>query len=340
MNAYAFFSTDGTELEWQRGLRQPADTLALTGALRLPADSRRTFVVLRVVIPFAVGLLTVSLGAAHAFPGRNGRLLLLTCDPSAEAQDRVSHFRSITPSGGDFRTIAKFREYTPRYGCYVNTATWSPDGRTILYDQGDGIWTMRQDGRRRLRIGEGFYPAWSPSGREIAFMKLVPGGIALVRASRDGTRIRQLTPAMTPTASMPSWSPNGRVIAFNRYEVDHEAIWTVRVDGTDLRRVAERGRRPSWSPNGRRIIFADGKSVLTIDPGGGHQRRLTPVRPNVEVLQAVFSPDGRKIAFARIDRGEYHLWRAWVMNADGSKPHFVSPRHAMVVQVDWRPVRP
>ena len=284
----------------------------------------------------------MSLASAHAWPGRNGRLLLLTCDPSAEAQDRVTHFRSITPAGRDFRTIAKFTEFTPRYGCYVNTATWSPDGRTILYDQGSSIWTMRHDGRRRRQIvaPETFYPAWSPSGTEVAFMKLVPGGIALFRARRDGTRLRQLTPAMMPTASMPSWSPNGRVIAFNRYEVDHESIWTVRVDGTGLRRIAASGRRPSWSPDGRRIIFADGRSVLTMDPSGGHRRRLTRVRPNVEVVQAVFSPDGRKIAFVRIDRNEYHLFRAWVMNADGSKPRYVSPRDALVTQVDWRPVRP
>lgn len=283
----------------------------------------------------------MSLASAQAWPGRNGRLLLLTCDPSAEAQDRVTHFRSITPAGRDFRTIARFKELTPRYGCYVNTATWSPDGQTILYDQGSSVWTMRHDGRRRRQIVApyAFYPAWSPTGTELTFMKLVSGGIALFRARRDGTRLRQLTPAFTPTASMPSWSPNGRVIAFNRYEVDHQTIWTVRSDGTNLRRVAELGNRPSWSPDGRRIIFADGKSVLTMNPHGGQRRRLTRVRPHVEVMQAVFSPDGRKIAFVRIDQGEYRLVRAWVMNADGSRPRYVSPRDAFVIQVDWRPVR-
>jgi Tol biopolymer transport system component len=282
----------------------------------------------------------VSLGAAHAFPGRNGRLLLLTCDPSAEAQDRVTHFRSITPAGRDFRTIAKFKESTPRFSCNATTATWSPDGRTILYDQGSTLWTMRHDGRRRRKImDDAFYPAWSPNGREVAFMRLVPGGIALFKARRDGTRPRQLTPAMESAAWM-SWSPTGRIIALTRWEEDHNSIWTVRADGTGFRRVVEDGRWPSWSPNGRRIIFADGKSVLTMDPDGRRRRRVTPVRANVEVVQAAFSPDGRKIAFVRIDRREYHLFRAWVMNADGSKPHFVSPRDALVLQVDWRPVRP
>src|SRR6266446_4667546 len=76
-----------------------------------------------------LGLLS---GAASGFPGRNGRLLLSTCDESATSQGRVPFFRTILPSGRDFRTLAQFDEVL-NY-CYIYQATWSPDGRTILYD--------------------------------------------------------------------------------------------------------------------------------------------------------------------------------------------------------------
>jgi len=76
-----------------------------------------------------------------------------------------------------------------------------------------------------------------------------------------------------------------------------------------------------------------------MDPSGGRRTRLTRARPQVEIAQAVFSPDGRNIAFVRIDRGNFQVFRAWVMKANGAKPHVVSPWDALVVQVDWRPIR-
>jgi Tol biopolymer transport system component len=283
------------------------------------------------------GLVIVALGslsgAANGFPGRNGRLLLSTCDQSATSQGRVPFFRSILPSGRDFRTIAEFEEVVSY--CYIHQATWSPDGRTILYDSLYNVWKMRGDGKQKRKLlAEGDFPAWSPTGREIVYVKGKGNGIgamALFRARRDGSRSRQITPWIETDLAAPAWSPDGRTIAFYRWFEGKESLWRVRPNGTGLLRLSENGCCPAWSLDSRRIIFSDRKSVWMMSAGGGDKRRLTSPVPEKEVWQPIFSPDGRKIAFVR-------SFRAWVMNADGTKPHPVSPLDASVGRVDWRPI--
>jgi Tol biopolymer transport system component len=284
----------------------------------------------------AAGLVLLVLGslsgAANGFPGRNGRLLLSTCDESATSQDRVPFFRSILPSGRDFRTIAEFKE---GLYCYVYQATWSPDGRMILYDSGYTVWTLRVDDKKRRQVvPEGQFPAWSPTGREIVYVKGDgSGAMALFRARLDGSRSRQITPWMETELVSPAWSPNGRTIAFYRWFEGKESVWSVRANGGTPRQLAEEGWRPSWSLDSRRILFSDRRSVWIMSAGGGRKRRLTsPVTGDEYIGTAVFSPDGRKIAFVR-------TFRAWVMNANGKKPHPVSPLDALVLNVDWRSVR-
>jgi TolB protein len=111
----------------------------------------------------------------------------------------------------------------------------------------------------------------------------------------------------------------------------------MRADGGGRRRITPSPPRGTdaignesadWSPNGERIVFtATGREVRedvrdleihTIDPAGGHHRRLT--RNRVAESGPVWSPDGRRIAFAR-SRGEGpdERSRIYVMRRDGEQ---------------------
>ena len=133
-----------------------------------------------------------------------------------------SNRRSLFTSGG-------FDSFHPR---------WSPDGQRILFyisadgerDSGTlGLWTVNADGSGARQVGgpvvgrpaagfssgpqgplsDGWMPAWSPDGSEIAFGRQLPFGreIEVVRADGSGAHVRVAGPAHDP-----DWTPDGRLI--------------------------------------------------------------------------------------------------------------------------------
>jgi Tol biopolymer transport system component len=275
--------------------------------------------------------LTVSLSAAHAARVRNGRLLLLTCDRVPPAAKDASHLRTMRPDGSGFRTILRF-DAESFDNCTIDQATWSPNGRTVLYSTFRGIWTIRADGRRKHSLLDvGSSAAWSPNGREVVFVQRVEESQAdaLFRVRRDGSGLRRITPPVESDIYGPSWSPDGRTIAFTVWNNSEESIWTVGANGSRLRKIAVKARLPDWSPDGRRIIFTDRLSIVTMAPDGSRRRLVTPPVLERETFQATYSPDGTKIAFVRD-------WRVWVMTAGGKRAHIVSPPDTLVLRVDWQ----
>ncbi len=117
---------------------------------------------------------------------------------------------------------------------------WSPDGRQIAFQSGDGrIVAVRiADGRRRQIAREGFTPAWSPNGRLIAF-QCGPAAV-LCAANADGTGdIRRLASA----GGNPSWSPDARRVVFDVYHsrghfrTQARSLSVVDVDGGGVQKV-------------------------------------------------------------------------------------------------------
>ncbi len=53
---------------------------------------------------------------------------------------------------------------------HAKRPAWSPDGTTILFQEGDQICVMDADGPNLFRMCKGSEPAWSPDGGKIAFV--------------------------------------------------------------------------------------------------------------------------------------------------------------------------
>jgi Tol biopolymer transport system component len=89
----------------------------------------------------------------------------------------------------------------------ANTASWSPDGRWILFDAGGRIFVIHPDGSglRQVRIDTGGsryfakHPAWSPDGNKIAFALFLPqnGAQDIYTMNADGTGLTQVTASPT-----------------------------------------------------------------------------------------------------------------------------------------------
>jgi hypothetical protein len=102
----------------------------------------------------------------------------------------------VNANGSDLHQISAWQ---PDFG----TASWSPDGRWILTDNGQGeLYVVRPDGTDlhpiSLQVSSGhaaFQPSWSPDGRRIVFSLYLAstGHVDLFTAKADGSDLQQLT---------------------------------------------------------------------------------------------------------------------------------------------------
>lgn len=177
------------------------------------------------------------------------------------------------------------------------------DGRIQLF--AGGVTTPLTSGSR-----EG-YPAWSPDGQRIAFVKYDSnwiGDIYLMNA--DGSNVVRRTNG--GDFGFPAWSPDGRTLAVSttRNVPYDAAIWLLSVDsgGPGPVAIADAAAMPAWSPDGRRIAFVslsgdDGYHALHVVNADGTELAELTTRDQGSLGSPSWSPDGRSVAFSKCVSG-------------------------------------
>ncbi len=142
----------------------------------------------------------------------------------------------------------------------------------------------------------------------------------------------------------PIWSPDGTRLAFQSDRGGDQAIYVQRVDGSGrAERLTKAGSGESqvpesWSPDGRYILVSVAKgvdfSLSTLSVADG---RLTPFGVTSQrPISAVFSPDGRWIAYSlsRLAGLAYSDQGVFVQPFPSTGAVYQAPR----VQIDFHPV--
>ena len=141
-------------------------------------------------------------------------------------------------------------------------------------------------------------------------------------------------------------SPDGRFLLSVQKDNGQESLWLRNIaSASDTQVVSSRGQKftsPVFSPDGNYIYFREtspGMSGLFIL----HRAPVLGGKPEVVAKDvdsnATFSPDGKNIAFIRVNDPDIGKWRLIETNADGSNERVldVEPERISQKSVAWSP---
>jgi Tol biopolymer transport system component len=159
--------------------------------------------------------------------------------------------------------------------------------------------------------GTHYYPALSPDGRRIAFVRFSRDWTAdIYLMDVDGSNASRLTTGAN--LSFPTWSPDGRTLAVASDRLPYNGeIYLLSVDTPQAnpKKIAKDASMPAWSPDGQRIAFVslsgdDGYHALYLaNPDGTAVTEIVPRSPHA-IDHPVWSPDGSRIAFTECESGK------------------------------------
>ena len=221
------------------------------------------------------------------------------------------------------------------------------------------IYIMNPDGSEQVNLtqhpAEDYDPVWSPNGKQILFSSNRWDGIVfdLYLMDADGTNIRKVFKS-SKYRREPTWSPNGKNIAYAQGEprkaksIEAQglrfvppadlAIYIATPNGDSAEKLTD-GFDPSWSPDGSEIAFVAGGIEYTRLGIFNLQTRKKKtliskekpwlIWPTWWILSPRWSPRGDKIAFTKLDGGQFNeqgllLFRKgtiYMANRDGTGLH-------------------
>lgn len=268
--------------------------------------------------------------ANATFPGRNGRIVMLTSLPTStqERDGSESFYRSIRPDG----------RFAQRLSFTGDRARLSPDGEWVAYVEDRDLFRSSVDGsgEERLTTGDSRdQPTWSPDGRQLAFVKYSDNEPSASIFVMDLLSLAESRLTETGFDFHPAWSPDGSRIAFVRC-LSYSAtptIWVNRVgqidemegceDPTELvvlevssggletiTQTSATESTPDWSPDSRKLAYTCDASRKGQEGRGGicvvnlATKRSWVIYRSRRGFDPVWSPNGRRIAFVVYPRTE------------------------------------
>lgn len=206
---------------------------------------------------------------------------------------------------------------------YKGHPSWSPDNRWLVYeayvpDESGGnleIFVRTLDGSQDpVRLtndpAADFAPAWSPSGRTIAFVSTRDGekDIWVADLDKSTDMFSDISREPTLVETDPVWSPDGSMLCWAA--TDPDGITTLRIwnpkQPNDRAQPFENGSQPAWGPTGAMVLatyntpnrtyltgyrLVDGQSIIPLLDVGGEILGITWGLPELTGLNSLENAD-------------------------------------------------
>lgn len=266
------------------------------------------------MLPVAIALAAVLVTAATAAAGKRAdpRWIVFSAVPAGQHTDQLFRIQS-TGEGLQQITSGPYPSVAPAF---------SPDGTRIAFSRaGIGIVTMNVDGtgiRRLTKNPRDGFPAWSPNGKQIAFVRPVNATWTVHVMSSTGAGQRKLPKA--PPSGRPTWTSAGLMIPSggDYLKIDPVTGHVLKYYGATIDAVWGMNS-VALSPNRSMITYVGARNAEPGDKecGEGPCQRFALYKENIlkgkkpervikDAGPATFSPNGTQLVF--VSNGGLLLW--------------------------------
>jgi dipeptidyl aminopeptidase/acylaminoacyl peptidase len=203
----------------------------------------------------------------------------------------------------------------------IGDGDWSPDGKQVAFISNisgrNNLWIVPAEGGWPVQLTVSDQrqtsPAWSPTGRWIAYQSDYDGNeqwdIFLV--SPTSGQVLNLTNTPEVSEESPAWSPDGEQLAFtvkprssSTYEVATIDWSTKKISNITSNTPKDRSNfNPIWARDGKSIVFTQANAafkdatIFIASAKGGQATNLTPHQGEHLFVATDLSPDGKTVLF-------------------------------------------
>ena len=231
-------------------------------------------------------------------------------------------------------------------------AKWCPDGHSIVYSLGDGIYRVETDGANPRKListhgGSARNFAWSPDGRLLGYTVFTsPVESAIWQVQSDGSHLQRIPAEWARDAAKECcghWSPDGEYFYFSSAHLRSGDVWALPTRKSFWRRASSKPVRLTALPiyfgqalplSNQHTLLVMGQTAqrathLQFDPA---RRQFSSILPNISAWTLSYSPDGNWLAY--VSTSDMALIRA---RADGSEPQVLAQLKYQPNRLYWSP---